>query len=112
MESNRLGKVFGPLAMAAGLSIGHFVASINSSWQSPVISLGNRIIDQVPPPVKKLVINLFGTYDKIFLIVMILDVVFGLSLVVGRAYMEGKSRIAYAIVAAMSIAATATSVSC
>lgn len=106
MESNRLGKVFGPLAMAAGLSIGHFVASLHSNWQSPVISLGNRIIDQVPPPVKKVVINLFGTYDKIFLIVMILAVVFGLSFIVGRAYVNGKNRTAYAIVAAMSLAAS------
>jgi DMSO/TMAO reductase YedYZ molybdopterin-dependent catalytic subunit len=106
MESKRLGNVFGPLATAAGLSTGHLVASLNSNWQSPVVSLGNRIIDQVPPPIKKLVINLFGTYDKIFLIVMILAVVFGLSLIVGRAYLNGKRGVAYAIVAAMSIAAS------
>ena len=106
MESKRLGSVFGPLAMVAGLSIGHFVASINSNWQNPVISLGNRIIDYVPPPVKKLVINLFGTYDKLFLIATILAVVFGLSLVVGRAYMSGKRGVAYSIIAAMSIAAS------
>ncbi|MBF8253294.1 MAG: Molybdopterin-binding oxidoreductase, partial [Actinobacteria bacterium] len=106
MESKRLGIVFGPLATAAGLSIGHFIASVNNNWQSPVISLGNRIIDQVPPPIKKLVINLFGTYDKLFLIVMILAVVFGLSLIVGRAFMSGKRGVAYSIIAAMSIAAS------
>ena len=106
MENKRLGSIFGPLAMVAGLSIGHLVASLNSNWQSPVISLGNRIIDQVPPPVKKLVINLFGTYDKLFLIVTILAAVFALSLFVGRAYINGQTRIAYSIVAAMSIAAS------
>ena len=106
MENKRLGSVFGPLAMVAGVSIGHFVASVNSNWQSPVISLGNRIIDYVPPPVKKLVINLFGLYDKVFLIGTILAVVFGLSLVVGRAYMSSKRGVAYAIVAAMSVAAS------
>jgi len=106
MESKRLGKVFGPLATFAGVSIGHFVASLHSNWQSPVLSLGNRIIDNVPPPVKKLVINLFGTYDKLFLIASILAVVFGLSLFVGRAYMSGKRGVAFSIVAAMSIAAS------
>ena len=106
MENKRLGNFFGPLAMVAGLSIGHFVASVNSNWQSPIISLGNRIIDYVPPPIKKLVINLFGLYDKLFLIGTILAVVFGLSLIVGRAYMTGKRGVAYAIVAAMSIAAS------
>ncbi|MDP1852110.1 MAG: molybdopterin-dependent oxidoreductase [Candidatus Planktophila sp.] len=106
MESKRLGSVFGPLAMVAGVSIGHLVASLYSNWQSPVISLGNRIIDYVPPPVKKIVINLFGTYDKLFLIVSILAAVFGLSLIVGRAYMSGKRGVAYSTVAAMSIAAS------
>lgn len=106
MESKRLGIIFGPLTTAAGLSIGHFIASVNNNWQSPVISLGNRIIDQVPPPVKKLVINLFGTYDKLFLIVMILAVVFGLSLIVGRAFVIGKRGVAYSIIVAMSIAAS------
>jgi len=106
MKASRLGILFGPLATLAGVAIGHFVAAITGTWASPVVSLGNRIIDHVPPSVKALVIKTFGTHDKLFLIVTILVVVCVISIFVGRAFMAGKTRRAYAIIALMSIAAS------
>jgi len=106
MKASRLSILFGPLATLAGVAIGHLIASFNSKWASPVVSLGNRIIDHAPPPVKALVIKTFGTHDKLFLIVTILAVVFVISIFVGRAFMAGKKVLAYAIIALMSIAAS------
>ena len=106
MRIKRAGIIFGPLATLAGLSVGHFIASLNTKWHSPIISLGNRIIDHVPPSVKSLVIRVFGTNDKIFLVLTILSVVFLISIVVGRAYLSGKRYLAYAIIALMTVAAS------
>lgn len=106
MKTKSLGSIFGPLATVAGVAIGHLVAALNNNWQSPVISLGNRIIDHVPSWAKKLVIQIFGTNDKLFLIATILAVVFVFSIIVGRAFMTGKRTLAYALIAIMAIAAS------
>lgn len=105
MKERQLGSLYGPLATLTGVSVGHFIAALNSGWASPVVSLGNRIIDYVPSEVKSLVIRLFGTKDKLVLIASILIVVLVISIFVGRVYIMGKTRMAYAVIALMSIAA-------
>lgn len=105
MKARRLGSLYGPLATLTGVSAGHLIAALNNSWASPIVSLGNRIIDHVPPEVKTLVIKLFGTKDKLFLIASILVVVFAISIFIGRLYLTGKTRMAYSVIALMSIAA-------
>ena len=101
MSSKRLGSIFGALAVLAGLAAGDLVATFNSSWSSPVISLGNRVIDYVPSVVKKYVIEIFGLYDKIFLVSLIIFIVLAISIFIGRAYTGGQEKKAYLTIAAM-----------
>ena len=101
MSSKRLGSIFGALAVLAGLAAGDLVAAFNSSWSSPVISLGNRVIDYVPSVVKKYVIEIFGLYDTIFLVSLIIFIVLAISIFIGRAYTGGQEKKAYLTIAAM-----------
>ena len=101
MSSKRLGSIFGALAVLVGLAAGDLVAAFNSSWSSPVISLGNRVIDYVPSVVKKYVIEIFGLYDKIFLVSLIIFIVLAISIFIGRAYTGGQEKKAYLTIAAM-----------
>ena len=101
MSSKRLGSIFGALAVLVGLVAGDLVAAFNSSWRSPVISLGNRVIDYVPSVVKKYVIEIFGLYDKIFLVSLIIFIVLAISIFIGRAYTGGQEKKAYLTIAAM-----------
>lgn len=105
MKARPLAGLYGALATLGGISIGQFVASLNKGWSSPVVSLGNRIIDHVPSALKSLTIELFGTGDKLFLVVSILVVVFAISIFIGRTFMAGKSRLAYLVITFMSVAA-------
>jgi len=105
MNKKVLERSFGPLATLAGLAIGYFVASLNSGWNNPIVSLGNRIIDHVPSPVKTLVIQTFGVNDKTFLIATILVVVLIISLFVGNAFISGRVRLALGVVALLMLAA-------
>ena len=45
------------------------VAGFSRSWRSPVIDVGDRVIDHVPPFVKNFAIETFGTNDKPALLV-------------------------------------------
>ena len=105
MNKKQLGSIFGPLASVAGLSAGYFVASLNNKWNSPILSLGNRVVDNVPAVLKKFAIQIFGVNDKAFLVLTILVVVFGISVGVGRAFMTGKTTVAFGILALMLLAA-------
>ena len=104
MSSKRLGSIFGALAVLVGLVAGDLVAAFNSSWRSPVISLGNRVIDYVPAVVKKYVIEIFGLYDKIFLVSLIIFIVLAISIFIGRAYTGGQEKKAFLTIAAMLFA--------
>lgn len=64
------------IGAAAGLSAGIFglgvaEATVRTSerFESPVVAVGDRFIDVVPPWLKDLAISLFGTNDKIALLV-------------------------------------------
>ena len=105
MNKKHLGSIFGPLASVAGLSAGYFVASLNNRWSSPILSLGNRVIDYVPEVVKKFAIQIFGVNDKAFLVLTILFVVLGISVFIGRTFMVGKTIVAFGTVALMVVVA-------
>ena len=66
-----VGRVFAVLAgvVASGLALGvaELVASFSRSWISPVTSVGNWVIDNVPSSVKQLAIEWFGENDKVAL---------------------------------------------
>lgn len=72
--SRPLAALAGVLAAAVGLAAGELVAGFGRSLDSPVISIGNRVVDAVPQPVKQFAIDLFGTNDKVALIAGILAI--------------------------------------
>jgi DMSO/TMAO reductase YedYZ molybdopterin-dependent catalytic subunit len=59
----------GVVAAALALGVGELVAGLLPGAGSPVVSVGNAVIDAVPAPVKDLAISIFGLADKIALVV-------------------------------------------
>jgi DMSO/TMAO reductase YedYZ molybdopterin-dependent catalytic subunit len=59
-----LGALAGVLAAAVALGVAELVAGLRQVWRSPVIDVGDRVIDNVPPFVKDFAIETFGTNDK------------------------------------------------
>ena len=68
-ESSRFAGVLtgvatGVLAAAVGLGVAELIAGLHDGWRSPVLDVGDRVIDRVPQNVKQLAIDWFGTNDK------------------------------------------------
>lgn len=63
------GAIAGVAAAAAALGGAELVAGASAQWRSPVLDVGDRVVDLVPPPVKDLAISWFGTSDKVALLV-------------------------------------------
>ncbi|MFJ4263887.1 molybdopterin-dependent oxidoreductase [Paenarthrobacter nicotinovorans] len=61
----------GLVAGAAGIAAGELTAGLLSPLVSPVTALGGAVIDAVPPGVKDLAVQLFGTADKVVLVASI-----------------------------------------
>ena len=59
-----LGALAGIVAAIVALGIAELIAGIRQQWRSPVIDVGDRVIDNVPPFVKDFAIETFGTNDK------------------------------------------------
>ncbi len=60
-----------PFAVASGLAtagialaVAELLAGLNRTWRSPVLDVGDRLIDAAPPFVKEFAIDTFGTNDK------------------------------------------------
>lgn len=83
----------GILAAAVALAFGELVAGVSSKLSSPVISVGNRVVDAVPGSVKDFAIETFGTNDKKALLIGIYSfaAVFGfvLGVLAGRRFVFG-----------------------
>jgi DMSO/TMAO reductase YedYZ molybdopterin-dependent catalytic subunit len=77
VPSRLIASLIGLVAAGSGLATGELLASVDDRMLSPVIGVGNRAIDLVPPPVKRFAISTFGTYDKLGLLIGI-----GLAIVV------------------------------
>jgi DMSO/TMAO reductase YedYZ molybdopterin-dependent catalytic subunit len=59
-----LGALAGVVAAVVALGVAELIAGIRQQWRSPVIDVGDRVIDNVPPFVKDFAIETFGTNDK------------------------------------------------
>lgn len=70
---------FGLIAAALGLAVGEFFSGL-SGGVSPVVAVGNRVVDSVPRPVKEFAIDTFGKNDKIALLagIMILTALYAI----------------------------------
>ena len=58
------GIALGLAAAMAGLAVAEVVAIFSNSFQSPVLDVGDRVVDGVPNSIKELAIEWFGTKDK------------------------------------------------
>ena len=75
--------VSGVIAAMVALATGEFVAGLADSFDSPVVVVGDEMIERVPRPVKDLAIDWFGTNDKTALIVGILTMALLFGAIVG-----------------------------
>ena len=60
--------MFGILAALAGMGVGHLVAAVTEPASSPVLAVGEVVIDHTPTAVKNWAIVHFGTHDKTILV--------------------------------------------
>ncbi|MDG4793937.1 molybdopterin-dependent oxidoreductase [Micromonospora sp. WMMD1082] len=65
----RYSALAGIAAAAAALGAAELVAALTGPRSSPLVAVGGLVVDTAPEPVKRLGIALFGTYDKIALLV-------------------------------------------
>ncbi len=99
----------GVVAGGFGLAVAELVAALSTGWRSPVLDVGDRVIDRVPSPLKDLAIEWFGTNDKIALLVGIGVVLAALAAVAGVTFVrDGRQRVtAGAILAVGAVGAAA-----
>jgi DMSO/TMAO reductase YedYZ molybdopterin-dependent catalytic subunit len=71
--ARRPGRTFAVITglVAAGVALGvaELLAGLDRTWRSPVLDVGDRLIDAAPPFVKEFAIETFGTNDKPALLV-------------------------------------------
>lgn len=67
-STTALGALAGIVAAIVALGVAELIAGVRQQWRSPVIDVGDRVIDNVPPFVKDFAIETFGTYDKVALL--------------------------------------------
>lgn len=75
--------LFGVLAALAGSGVGHLAAGLTDPAASPVLAVGELVIDHTPTPVKDWAIAHFGTHDKTVLVGSVLVGVLVLAAVAG-----------------------------
>ncbi|MGI9053706.1 MAG: molybdopterin-dependent oxidoreductase [Ilumatobacteraceae bacterium] len=54
----------GLVSAAVALGVAELVSGFNRQWRSPVLDVGDRVIDAAPPFLKEFAIDTFGTNDK------------------------------------------------
>lgn len=84
------GVVLGVVATGAGLAAAELTVGLVSGSSSPVIAVGNKVIDLVPIGLKNWAIETFGTDDKTVLVVTTLALVFVAGIVVGGLAAAGR----------------------
>jgi DMSO/TMAO reductase YedYZ molybdopterin-dependent catalytic subunit len=75
--------LYGILSALAGTGIGHLVAAVTDPAASPVLAVGELVIDHTPTPVKEWAIARFGSDDKTVLVGSVLVGVLVLAAVAG-----------------------------
>ncbi|MBI2762723.1 MAG: molybdopterin-dependent oxidoreductase [Chloroflexi bacterium] len=73
----------GVVATGAAVAIGEFLAGVVPGVPSPILSVGQQLIDLQPPGAKEFVVSLFGTADKLALEIIVLVVALGIGALVG-----------------------------
>jgi DMSO/TMAO reductase YedYZ molybdopterin-dependent catalytic subunit len=63
-RSTGFGAIAGLVAAVVALGTAELAAGLNRDWKSPVLDVGDRVIDRVPVFLKDFAIETFGTNDK------------------------------------------------
>lgn len=99
-----VGPVVGIVAMAAGMVTAELVAALRDGAASPVVEVGNRVVDLVPKPVRDWAISTFGTSDKAVLLFGVFLVLAALAALAGHWMTSGRRSAAVGLVAAIVVA--------
>ncbi len=70
---------------------------------SPVIAVGNKVIDLVPLPLKNWAVETFGTSDKVVLVVTTLAILFVAGIAIGILAVTGRRNAAFAATAVIGL---------
>ena len=84
----------GVISALVALGVAELIAGLNRSWRSPVLDVGDRVIDAAPPWLKEFAIDRFGTNDKQALLIGIGTLLAAYAAVIGffalrRAFVVG-----------------------
>lgn len=101
--SRRHGVALGLLASFAGLAVAELVVGLVRGASSPVVPVGQEVIDAVPPGVKDWAIDTFGTADKPALVVGTFLVLGVIGSIVGVLAVRGRMAAAYTITVVVGI---------
>ncbi len=99
MSRRLYGVGLGLVATLAGLAAGELIAGIFRAAASPVVPVGQGVIDRVPPSVKDWAIDTFGTADKAVLVLGTLFVLAVLGSLVGLLVVAGQRALALGLTA-------------
>ncbi len=97
------GVAIGLLSTFAGLAAAELIVGLIRGASSPVLPVGQEIIDAVPPEVKDWAIDWFGTADKAVLILGTFISLAVIGSVVGTLAVKGNRAAAYAVTAVVGL---------
>ena len=110
--STRLsGLAIGVVSTGAGLAAAELLVGFIRSSSSPVIAVGQKVIDLVPLQLKNWAVETFGTSDKVVLVVTTLFLVFLAGVAVGGLAVQGRrfaALVGVGLIAVIGIGAVAT----
>jgi DMSO/TMAO reductase YedYZ molybdopterin-dependent catalytic subunit len=78
------------VATGAGLAAGELLVGVIEGATSPVIAVGQKVIDLVPLPLKNWAVETFGTSDKVVLVVTTLAILFIVGIAIGIVAVSGR----------------------
>ena len=91
------GVAIGLLSTFAGLAVAELIVGLVRGANSPVVPVGQEVIDIVPPQVKDWAISWFGTADKAVLIIGTMISLAVVGSIVGNLAVKGNRAAAYAV---------------
>lgn len=94
------GAGLGIVATGSGLAVSELLVGTISGSSSPVIAVGQKVIDLVPLPLKNWAVDTFGTSDKVVLVVTTLLLLFLAGIAIGGLAIDGR-RVAASVGAAL-----------
>ncbi|MBP7929409.1 MAG: molybdopterin-dependent oxidoreductase [Acidimicrobiia bacterium] len=98
-----VGALLGLASMTVGLGLGELIAGLVDSWASPVVSVGDRVIDGSPAWLKDFAIDALGTNDKPALVIGTLILLGLVAVLLGMWACNGKLKLALAGVAGFAV---------